>query len=80
MQIHTTTIMHNFHKDTEKRDFAKRADTNFKVKLTFREGIYDNELIVQGFKENVSAFIGWFKTKDTDKTPKTLTRSFPTSK
>lgn len=77
MQIHTATILHDFHKDNEKRDFAKRADIKFKVKLTFKEGIYDNELVIQGFKEDVSAFIGWFKTKDINNTPKTLTRSFP---
>ena len=80
MNLHTATIMHDINKANEKHNFIKHADKNFKVKVIFKEGIYDNELVIQGFKEDVSAFIGWFKTKDINNTPKTLTRNFPTSK
>lgn len=76
MNLHTATIMHDINKANEKHNFIKHADKNFKVKVIFKEGICDNEATVQGFNDDVSKFVGWFKTsKDIAiKTPKIFHR------
>lgn len=77
--IKTKTITHELNTVSEKKFLSKLADRDYKVKLTFKEGIYDDEAIVQGFQEDISAFIGFFKNmKSLNNQPKkTMTRSFP---
>ena len=77
MNIKTATITHELNTKNEKKFLSKLADRDFKVKLTFKEGIYDDEALVQGFPTDVSAFVGFFKNINNLETkPKTLTRRF----
>lgn len=81
MNIKTITLNHELNTPSEKNFLTKLADRDFRVKLIFKEGIYDNEMLVKGFAKDVSAFSGYFKVMNKLKiAPKTLTRSFPTSK
>lgn len=81
MNINTITLNHELNTPSEKNFLTKLADRDFRVKLIFKEGIYDNEMLVKGFAKDVSAFSGHFKVMHELKVvPKTLTRSFPTSK
>ena len=69
MNIKTVTITHELHINSEKKLLSKVADRDFKVKLIFKDGIYDDEAIVKGYPNDVSNFIGYFKTmKQTIKT------------
>ena len=77
MNIKSATITHELHTKTEKKNLAKLADREFKVKLTFKDGIYDDEALVEGYPEDVSNFIGHFKImKHRLAKPKSLTRRF----
>ena len=81
MNIKTITLTHELNTPSEKKFLTKLADKDYRVKLIFKEGIYDNEMLVKGFDKDVSAFSGYFKVmRDIKIVPKTLTRSFPTSK
>lgn len=79
MNIKTITLTHELNTPSEKKFLTKLADRDYRVKLIFKEGIYDNEMLVKGYDKDVSAFSGYFKVMNKLKiAPKTLTRSFPT--
>lgn len=81
MNIKTITLTHELNTPSEKKFLTKLADRDYRVKLIFKEGVYDNEMLVKGYDKDVSAFSGYFKVmRDVKIVPKTLTRSFPTTK
>ena len=60
--LKTTTITHELDKAKDKKAFCKMADRDYKVKVIFKLGVYDDEATVTGYKDDVSAFVGFFKT------------------
>lgn len=63
-KLKTVTIQHELLHDKEKKSYAKLLDRDFKVKVVWKTGVYDDEALVTGYPDDVSKAVSFHNTNN----------------